>query len=126
MAFYKDLNYLMVKKEGLLEDLDTIIQSVYSILGTKKGSRLFRPTWGGSLTAFLFEPCDELTANSMLYEIVENLSEDPRIKLNMSKTFVTPDPTNSQFFIQLCLDVPGFSEYERTISLTFKQKDQGV
>lgn len=121
MAFYSDLNYLKPSKGPLLEDIDCIYQAIYSIFGTKPGQRLFRPEWGGSLSRYLYEPCDDMTAKSMLYDITTTLKEESRVSLDMSGTFVQPDPVNSQFLIQIKLDIPGFSDYEKTISLTFKQ-----
>lgn len=121
MAFYQDLNYLKQSKGPLLKDLNELFQTVYTILGTKKGSRLFRPTWGGYLGRYLFEPCDEMTARSMLYDITNSLEGDIRLNFNASKSSVVPDPTNRQFLLSLKFDVPGFSDYETTMTLTFKQ-----
>lgn len=121
MSFYSDLNYLKPDKGPLLEDIDDIYQAIYSILGTKPGERLFRPTWGGHLGRYLFEPCDEMTARSMMYDITETLKSEPRVELNKAKSSVTPDPINSQFYIYLQFDIPGFSQYEKSLSLTFKQ-----
>jgi len=121
MAFYSDLNYIKPSKGPLLEDADDIFQSIYSILGTKPGERLFRPTWGGNLSKYQFEPCDDLTAKSMMYDIIQTLENEPRISLDEAESEVTPDPTNSQFFITLKLDIPGFTDYSKTITLTYKQ-----
>lgn len=121
MSFYSDLNYIKPEKGPILEDVDAIYQSIYSIFGTKVGSRLFRPTWGGNLSKYVFEPCDEITARSMFYDIMETLKEEPRVELNTSESFVTPDPVNSQFLIHLKFKVLGFSDYEKTLTLNFKQ-----
>lgn len=121
MAFFTDLNYLKPSKGPILEDMDDIYQAIYSLFGTKPGQRLFRPTWGGNLSRYQFEPCDEITAKSMMYDITETLKDEPRVTLNTAGSFVQPDPVNSQFLIQLKFDTPGFSAYEKTISLTFKQ-----
>lgn len=121
MAFYSDLNYIKPSKGPILEDKDSIYQEIYSIFKTSPGERVFQPTWGGSLQRYKFEPCDELTARSMMYDIKATLQQASRVSLNSSKSYVTPDPTNSQFFIQLCFNIPGFSDYEGTLSLTYKQ-----
>lgn len=121
MAFYSDLNYLKPQKGPILEDIDAIYQAIYSIFGTLPGERLFHPTWGGKLSRYLFEPCDKLTARSMYYDIIQTLKDEPRVSLNTSKSSVTPDPINSQFLIVLTFDTPGFSNYESTISLSYKQ-----
>ena len=121
MAFFTDVNYLKPEKGPLLKDIDAIYQSIYSVFGTKPGTRLFRPTWGGNLSRYLYEPCDILTARSMMYDIRETLRYEPRVELNNSKSSVTPDPANHQFLIVLTFATPGFSDYESTISLTFQQ-----
>lgn len=122
MAYFSDLNYLKPEKGPLLVNIGAIYQAVYSLFGTKKGSRLFRPTWGGKLDKYLFEPCDEQTARSMLYDILETLEEEPRVQLDMTQTFVRPDPVNSAFIIVLKLDLPGFTDYEKTLTFVFNQK----
>ena len=121
MAFYSDLNYIKPEKGPILEDLAAIYQAVYTIFKTTPGERLFHPTWGGCLDRYKFEPCDEITARSMFYDITEALKQEPRVDLDTSKSYVIPDPVNSQFFIQLKFNAPGFSDYESTLSLTFKQ-----
>lgn len=123
MSFYSDLNYLKPQKGEILEDVDAIYQSIYSILGTKPGSRLFRPTWGGNLSRYLFEPCDELTADSMLYDISQTLQDEPRIKLDETKTNITPVPEKNEFQICLVFIILGFSDTERTLNLTFSQRN---
>ena len=122
MAFYTDLNYLKPTSNSILEDVSDVYQAVYTLFSTKRGSRIFRPTYGAHLGRYLFEPCDEITARSMLYDIVEALKEEPRVILDTSKTFVTPDPQNYQFIITLAFTIPGFSDSEKTLSLTFKQR----
>ena len=123
MAFFSDLNYIKPEKGPILEDIPDIYQAVYTLFGTKKGSRVFRPTYGANLGKYLFEPCDELTARSMMYDIMEALKEEPRVTLNTSQSYVKADPVNSQFYIVLKFDIPGFSDYEKTLTLTCKQRE---
>ena len=123
MAFFKDLNYLKPTSGQLLEDIPDVYQAIYTLFGTKKGSRLFRPTYGANLSRYLFEPCDEITARSMMYDIMTAIKEEPRVTLNASSSYVTPDPVNRQFLITLKFTVNGFSSYEQTLTLTFKQRD---
>lgn len=123
MAFFKDLNYLKPTSGPLLEDIPDVYQAIYTLFGTKKGSRLFRPTYGANLSRYLFEPCDEITARSMMYDIMTAIKEEPRVTLNTSSSYVTPDPVNRQFLITLKFTVNGFSSYEQTLTLTFKQRD---
>ena len=57
-----------------------------------------------------------------LYQL-QTLKQEPRATLNMGESNVIPDPENSQFYIILSFDIPGFSDYEKTITLTFKQRN---
>jgi len=123
MAFFSDLNYLKPQGAPILEDIKCIYQAIYTLFATKRGSRLFHPTYGANLSRYLFEPCDEITARSMMYDIIESLKSEPRVTLNTSLSNVYPDPVNRQFIIVLKFDIPGFSDYERTLTLTFKQKE---
>lgn len=123
MAFFSDLNYLKPSAGSIIEDVADIYQAIYTLFATKKGSRLFRPNYGANLERYLFEPCDEITARSMMYDIMEGIKEEPRVSLNSSQSSVVPDPVNRQFIITLKFDIPGFSNYEKTLTLTFKQKD---
>lgn len=122
MTFFRDLNYIQPEKGQMLEDIPDVFQAIYTLFGTKKGTRIFRPNYGANLSRYLFEPCDEITARSMMYDITEGIKEEPRVELNTSESYVTPDPINRQFYIFLKFRVLGFSDYERTMALTFKQK----
>lgn len=121
--FFSDLNYIKPAVGPVIEDVADIYQAIYTLFATKKGTRIFRPTYGANLSKYLFEPCDELTARSMMYDIMDAIKEEPRVVLNARESFVTPDPQNRQFLITLKFDIPGFSNYEKTINLTFKQRE---
>ena len=69
MALYSDLNYIKPSLGDRVYDIEAIFQSIFSIIGTKRGERVFRPTFGLSMTSYLFEPCDEYTARSILYDL---------------------------------------------------------
>ena len=107
MSSYSDLNYLKPSKGELLEDMDAVLQEAYTILMTKPYQRVFRPRWGGSLHRYLFEPCDELTARSMFYDIVQAFEESSRIILNQSTSSVVPNPVNREFYLTLNISAAG-------------------
>lgn len=124
MSLYSDLNYIKPSIGDRLYDVDSVFQSVFSIIGTKKGDRVFRPNYGLNLTSYLFEPCDEYTARSILYSIESVMNLEPRVKFNSSKSSVTPVPTQSLFLITLYFTVLGFSDTEKSLSLVLKQKEK--
>ena len=95
MAFFSDLNYLKPTSGALLEDISDVYQAIYTLFGTKKGSRLFRPTYGANLSRYLFEPCDEISARSMMYDIMTAIKELPhqnaRFFLNQAARYAGPE-----------------------------------
>lgn len=124
MAIYSDLNYIKPSIGDLVYDVDSVFQAIFSMLGTKRGERLFRPTYGASLNNYLFEPCDELTARSILYEITSTMDLEPRIQFNSSKSSVIPVPEEHKFLMTIVFSVLGFSETEKSLTLVLKQKDK--
>ena len=122
MALWKDLNYLKVENEYILEDVPDVYQAIYTIFKTKKGSRVFNPEFGADLSRYLYEPCDEITARNMMYDISVSLDQEPRVVLDASQSSVVPDPINSKMIIVLALKVPGVSNDTKIITFTYKLK----
>lgn len=124
MALYSDVNYLKPRIGITIYDVDAVFQAVFTILDTKIGKRVFRPEFGSTLTSYMFEPCDEITARSILYDISNTFAQEPRVQLNLSKTTVIPVPEKMQFNITIVATVLGFSETERTMNLVLKTKNR--
>lgn len=122
MALWKDLNYLKLENESILEDIPDVYQAIYSIFKTKKGSRVFNPEFGADLSRYLYEPCDEITARNMMYDITVSLNQEPRVQLDSSQSNVVPDPTNNTMIIVLALNVPGVSTDTKILTFTYKLK----
>jgi phage baseplate assembly protein W len=99
-ATYLDINTLFTinKQPELVPDISAINNSISNILTTQIGSRCFQPTYGSDLLKFLFEPIDELTAQSISFHIANSIGNwEPRIDLDYGRTTVTPN-----------LELPGF------------------
>jgi phage baseplate assembly protein W len=124
MAIYSDLNYVKPSIGDMVYDVDSVFQAIFSILGTKRGERVFRPTFGANLNNYLFEPCDELTARSILYEISTTMDLEPRVQFNISKSSVVPVPEEHKFLMTIVFSVLGFNETEKSVTLVLKQKDK--
>ena len=122
MALYSDVNYLNKDAGAIVEDVQSVYQAVFTLLNTKKGQRVFRPDYGGTLHNYLFEPCDEITAFKILQDIVTTLGQEPRVVLNISKTTVTPVPAEKKFYIHLIFTILGFGEEEKSLKLTLSTK----
>lgn len=124
MSLYSDLNYIKPSLGDRLYDIDAIFQSIFSIIGTKKRERVFRPDFGLSMTSYLFEPCDEYTARSILYDLTKVMEWEPRVQFNTSKSTVTPVPEQNLFLITIYFTILGFSETEKSLNLVLKQKEK--
>ena len=122
MAIYSDINYIDIKREPRITDIDDVYQAIYTLLTTRVGQRVFRPNYGSYLDNYLFEPCDEETANRILFDIITTITQEPRVQLNRSQTTVTPIPERNMFAIRIVFTVLGFSDTERSMTLTLKTK----
>jgi phage baseplate assembly protein W len=70
-------------------------ESIRVILMTEQPERLRSPTFGGSLTRFLFEPNTVSTRRSIQDRITKELAQwEPRIRVESVN--VDPDPADSQ------------------------------
>ena len=124
MAIYSDVNYLNNKKGARVEDIEAVYQAVYTLLSTKVGQRVFRPTYGSYLENYLFEPCDDTSADNILYDIMTTLEQEPRVQINTAQTTVTPIPEQNMFAIKIVFTVLGFSDTERTMVVTLKTNNR--
>lgn len=124
MALYSDLNHTGVQYGSTIYDLDALYQAVMTLLSTRKRSKVFRPEIGCDLDRYLFEPCDQITADAILFEITDAFSQDPRFKLDMSRTHVTPSPMDSSFYITLAIAFPALNN--NTYSIPLVLKNEGV
>ena len=123
MVLYSDLNYIKPSIGDTVYDIHSVFQAIFTLLGTRRGERVFRPNYGATLTNYLFEPCDELTARSILYEISSTMALEPRVQFNLAKSSVIPVPDKQMFVMTLVFTILGFSDTEKTLTLTLKQKE---
>jgi hypothetical protein len=76
---------------GLTEYEQDVQQSILIILGTNPGERVMRPDFGAGLNAFVFEPVNQATTNSLRTRVQEALLDwEPRI--TVLEVAVTQDP----------------------------------
>lgn len=117
-VIYSDVN-LDVNTESKLElvyNEDAISKSIVTILGTRKGTRVFRRSFGSYVYDILFDPMDDISVNRLRREIIDAIEEwEPRIKL--SNTEVLPDYDNQQYFVEMTYTIPTLGD--RIISLNF-------
>lgn len=123
MALYSDINFIKPKLGPLVFDVNSVFESIYTILGTKKGERVFRPNFGMNLSEYLFEPCDDLTAASIFAELDNTISIDPRVNFNSSTSSVIPIPEERAFLVTITFSVLGFGNIEKSLNLILRQEN---
>ena len=121
MALYSDLNHTSVQYGSTIYDLDALYQAVVTLLSTRKRTKPFRPEIGCDLDRYLFEPCDQRTADALLFELVDAFSQDTRFKLDMSSTSVVPDPKTSSFYLNVVVSFPALGNNTYAIPLVLKK-----
>lgn len=111
MSIYSDINMFTANVNPRVIDFDSVAQSIYSILSTKKGERLFKPDFGCDIEKYLFEPCDDITSEKIYLEIYQAITRwDTRIILINSKSTVVANPENHSYTIKLIFKIAGLGD----------------
>jgi phage baseplate assembly protein W len=95
----KDVS-LNTKQQGVISDLDVISQSIFNVLLTMKGERLFNLQFGANIFAHIFENTD--SANTVRHDIYNSLTKyEPRIDLKLNDIKIAIDPERHSVSIEL-------------------------
>ena len=103
-------------------DLQDINQSIFNLLTTPKGTRMFLAFYGTNIQSILFE-IDDLVTKDLLYkDITDSIQfwEGSRIRLNTGASTVRLDPTNHEFIVNLVYNVVGLegTSYNYTLGIS--------
>lgn len=67
---------------SIKKDLNLINESIFRILNTEKGERVYLRDFGCNLKSYIFEPLDSITVELIIKEIREALGKwEPRIRV---------------------------------------------
>lgn len=101
MAIYTDVNqFTPHTTKEVLEDAETIYQSMFNLLSVRRGQRLFNPTYGTNLEDILHTLINEGTPVLIEREVNEAVQLfEPRVRLNDTNTFIRQDPDNLHVFL---------------------------
>lgn len=111
MALYSDLNQHDPQNTPLLYGIEPIYQSIYNILSTSKGERIFLPEFGADLDNYLFELMTDITAFNILNTIIEAIERwEPRVSLLYGQCSVIPDYDNNKYDVTLVFNVLGLED----------------
>lgn len=62
-------------------DIDLVKRDLLNHFYTRKGERVMMPTWGCGIWDQLFEPFDEFTKDSIIYQCKQIIESDSRVQL---------------------------------------------
>lgn len=89
-------------------DVQAVKNSLYNIFSTLPGQKLLSPSFGGSLSQYLFEPVDNIKAKIIGNNILKAVSTfEPRI--NVVNIQVTPVPDQLLYSIVMIYQLVGLS-----------------
>lgn len=79
---------------------EDVRQAILIILGTDPGERVMRPDFGAGLSAFVFEPMNQATLESLRRRVTESLIDwEPRI--DVERVNVEARPADGQVLIDV-------------------------
>ena len=86
-------------------DLGAIRNSLINLFLTIPGQKILNPYFGLNLSQYLFQPCDEDTANLIGQEIQYGITTfEPRVSITLIKVVAVPD--SNVFKITVGISVP--------------------
>ena len=89
-----------------LKNANAIARSVKNIVFTLPGEKFFNPDFGSRITASLFENINDITANIIVDEITESITNyEPRVSLKNVEVF--PDFDNNSFDAVVTYNIVG-------------------
>lgn len=107
-ALYKDLNQFTPQTRQFSEDARAVYQSVYNIISTRKGERLFNVNFGINLEDELFELNDEETQDRIKTAISSGISEyEPRVTLDLNATKIEVNEDSYQIQVTIVFSIQG-------------------
>jgi len=101
-AVWIDVNssYLQNTKPELLTDINAINNSLHNLFSCSIGSRYGLREYGSNLYYYLQEPVDNITAGNLRSSLVQSIERwEPRIKVNLGQTYVSPLTNNDGYFL---------------------------
>lgn len=111
---YSDINGDNPYKNPLVEDINSVKQSIITIIQTRKQELLFLPEFGMDDDNFVFDLIDDTGALLLFQNIVNNINIwDPRVTIDLQKSYVDVTPDNNAYIANIVFKIQGFNgEFE--------------
>lgn len=121
IEIYSDLNpNYGVKKDRreVIFDFDSVLESIRTILGVRIGEMFFLRDFGSNLEDFIFDRIDDVTTQMLRDIIIVGIKRwEPRVRVDNSRTHITPIKEKNAYDIRLVVEVLGLAQApQKTIS----------
>ncbi len=119
---YNDSLYGKSTQVDLKTSIDegAIMNSLRNIFTTNPGDKLLDPTFGLSLTRWLFEPLDEFIAQEIGEAILEGIEKfEPRV--SVKNITVNMNTEHNQYDLKLVLTIPSLNIIEKSYEAILNQ-----
>ncbi|ARW58754.1 baseplate protein [Erwinia phage vB_EamM_Y3] len=123
---YCDLNaWIQLEPRDNVQNMDSIVQKILMIVGTRKKSRKWRESFGCDVYQYLFEPFDQTTAD-WIATYMRIALEDPANGITADVVDVKTACTASSLYEQTytCIISWRCPKLEATQSVTFAMRAQ--
>lgn len=121
-AVYTDINaFIKLENRDDVQDIDSIVQKILFIIGTRKRSRKWRKNFGTDVYRMLFEPFDDTTA-SWIQTYIQEALESPYNGLTQDVkgiNVVVTRKVDQTYGVQIAFRVP---KLERTKTISFSMR----
>ncbi len=115
LVIYSDINPVTPLKKPLDINIDAIFRSLYNIFNTRKGERVFLPTFGCDIDDFVFELIDDATALLIYQRLVEAVETwEKRVTLDYARSYVEPDYDNNTYYVRMVFTINSLSDQSFT------------
>lgn len=107
---YSDINQTTPSKKDLVADHESVRQSIYTILNTEFGERLFLPEFYGGIESILFNQIDSVTDFVILNRLANAVEKwDNRVQLDMNSSTITKHEDENTYELNLTYIVKGLN-----------------
>jgi phage baseplate assembly protein W len=105
---YSDINAITPYTTPQVIDINSVIQSISTIMKTHKTELLFLPEFGVDTENYIFEIIDDVGALLLFQNIVNNITIwDPRVSLNLQLSSVVPNIDNNSYTATIVFNIQG-------------------
>ena len=109
---YSDLNPNTPFDKALIKDIESIYNSIATIISTSPKERLFNPNFGVSnLDDTVFDLINEDTAFLIFQNLLYSIETwEPRVEIDYGNSYVEADADNNKYDIKLVFNIIGLGD----------------